>query len=116
MLRDGVVHELVVFKNNTMSSSVYNEIMDVYLGRQRGKYGNHNGIARVIYSFFYKHLKHDSVSLKQNENAIHFVFYVNNEIAAFFSGLKTNHGDRIVVPRLAINDKYQFYSPLVICF
>jgi hypothetical protein len=111
MQRDGVVHELVVFKNNTMSSSVYNEIMDVYLGRQRGKYGNHNGIARVVYSFFYKHLKHDSVSLKQNENAIHFVFYVNNEIAAFFSGFKTNHGDRIVVPRLAINDKYQFYSP-----
>lgn len=113
MKRDEIFYQLEFYEkgnDNTMEKIFY-EIMPVYLTRQRGKYNNHNGFAKNLYSFFYRNLKHDSISLKNSENAVHFVLRINNEIAAFFSGLKNKTGDIIVVPRLAINDKFSFYSP-----
>ena len=55
--------------------------------------------------------KHDSRSLRHNDNSYLAVLKTGDKVMAFLAGFKTHAGDRIVVPRLAIDATYRFYSP-----
>ncbi len=49
-------------------------------------------------------------ALKRLQEAFHMEVYINGEMAAFLSGFLIE-GDRLVVPRLAIDLKYKHYNP-----
>lgn len=62
-------------------------------------------------SYFYNHIKHDTLSLRNNTNACHFILYIDGQPACFMSGFADHKGKKIVVPRLAIGESRRFYSP-----
>ena len=51
-----------------------------------------------------------TVACMRLDNAISFNFYINNRIAAFMIGFKTNFNS-IVIPRLAIDSEFAKYMP-----
>lgn len=64
-----------------------------------------------IRSIFVKYLRHDNYSLYNNDNSVLSVLYIEGEPAAMFNGVLSKNQDRIVIPRLAINNDFKFYSP-----
>ncbi len=98
-------------------------IMNLYLSRLFGKYRTaknnplskfiHFTFIRPIKFFIYKHLKHDTLSLfsGKNKNTFHAVLFDGSSPMALLSGFMTEDKKKIVIPRLAINEQYSFYSP-----
>ncbi len=111
MKRDGRVYELKVYDGDVeMPKKCRKEIMSVYLSRLFSKY-KHRGGMRLFDHLKYKYLKHDSKSLFVLDNRFHAVLYIDGRIAGFMNGLKSHDNASIVVPRLAIDNTYRFYSP-----
>ena len=89
------------------------DIIRLYCTRMRSKFGKEvlpypimypvqrycNPIVRNLYSL---------------DNKFHAMLYINGELAAFLSGLRNGDGSRIVVPRLAMNDAFDFYEPGIV--
>lgn len=89
------------------------DIIRLYCTRMRSKFGKEvlpypimypvqrycNPIVRNLYSL---------------DNKFHAMLYINGELAAFLSGLRNGDGSRIVVPRLAMNDTFDFYEPGIV--
>lgn len=103
---DNLSYSLQIIKKRQMNSQIWKEVNDIYCTRQIENYGAEKGL-RLKNSIF----KHDSLSLRYNENLFAAILYYNQVISAVFMGLIDNNGNRIVVPRLAINNEYSRYSP-----
>jgi len=121
MKRDDVKYELRVYMpGDVMENNVWNDVIRLYLRRFLGKYKKEksgNSFYKLYKTVYYKHIKHDTVSLRRLVNTFHSVLFMNGEIACFMSGF-SNHGlTSVAIPRLAFNDKYKFYSPgyVMIC-
>lgn len=102
----------------TFTKEIVKDTKRIYLKRQKGIYSQGvNFIKKIKHILVVTLLRHDNYSLYKSPNAIIAALYINNEIAAFFSGLINKRKDRIVIPRLAIDDQFRFYSPgyLLIC-
>lgn len=119
--RDCVSMELRVYMpGDAMDAGIRKAMMRIYLRRFLGKYKKDksgNALYKAYKTAYYKHIKHDSISLRTLDNTFHSVLFLNGGIACFMSGF-LNHGcTRVVIPRLAFNDKYKFYSPgyILIC-
>ncbi len=111
MKRDGRVYELKVYAGDgEVPKKCRKEIMSVYLSRLFSKY-KHKGAMRLFDQLKYKYLKHDSKSLFVMSSKFHAVLYIDGRIAGFMNGLKSSDNACIVVPRLAIDNTYRFYSP-----
>lgn len=121
MKRDGIEYELKVWMpENIMEQQMQEKIMKLYLRRLLGKYKRHkvgNLFYKLYKTLFYKKLKHDTHSLYTLSNSFHAAIFIQGELACFMSGFSDHKGTRIVIPRLAINDTYKFYSPgyILIC-
>lgn len=121
MKRDDVNYELRVYMpGDVMDIDVWNDVIRLYLHRFLGKYKkgkSRNPLYKLYKTVFYKYIKHDTVSLRRLGNTFHSVLFMNGEIACFMSGF-SNHGrTSVVIPWLAFNDRYRFYSPgyIMIC-
>ena len=116
MRRDSMSYELKVFVGeNIMDSKVGKDIMNIYVKRQKLKYSKHKNLINLPFAFVgkfkYSHILHDSISLRRDGNAFHSVLYINGKAVSFMSGFADNRGCRVVIPRLAIDIDYGFYSP-----
>ena len=111
--------ELKYFEDaSTFTKIIIKDAKRIYLKRQKETYSQGiNFIKKIKHLLVVKLLRHDNFSLYKSKNAITASLYLNNEIAAFFSGLINKRKDRIVIPRLAIDEKFKFYSPgyLLLC-
>lgn len=67
--------------------------------------------SRLKHKLVVSALRHDNYSLYKNENAINASLYIDGKIAAFFAGFLNKKGDRIVIPRLAVDSSFKFFSP-----
>lgn len=113
--RDGIGFELVVFdKDHPITDSMWKEIMDVYIERLFSKYKKkkvRHMFRKAYETIKYRYFKHDTLSLRRLANSFHAVLMDGEEIMAFMSGFYTYDRKSVTIPRLAINDKYHFYSP-----
>lgn len=110
--RDGQSYELKIFNTaEALGSKERDEIMTLYLKRLFNKYKKPKRFETSIRKFKYYHIKHDTRSLFSLENAFHAILYINGKAAGFFSGMSDRGNSTIVVPRLAIDIDYRFYSP-----
>lgn len=121
MKRDNVEYELKVWMPGAvMEPSIREEIMKLYLKRLLGKYKKHkigNLFYKLYKTVFYKYIKHDTRSLHELDNSFHAVLFTQGRLMCFMSGFTDGNNRKVVIPRLAINDTYKFYSPgyLLIC-
>lgn len=121
MKRDGIEYELKIWlPENTPEHSNRRKLTKLYLQRLLGKYKNRkagNLLYKSYKTIYYKYIKHDSLSLRKLSNAFHAALFVRGECMCFMGGFANHEETRVVIPRLAINDTYKFYSPgyLLIC-
>ena len=110
--RDGKSYAIKVFDNvESLGAVERGQIMDIYMKRLFSKYKQRGAVKTAIKRFVYEHIKHDTHSLFSLANTFHAILYIDGEAAAFLSGF-TDHGrSTIVVPRLAVDIDYKFYSP-----
>lgn len=100
------------------NDSLCRDTKKCYEHRQRTMYGKNYGVFQLFRFFISeRYLRHDTYSLYNNDNSVQAALYIDNEIAACMLGIITNDKSRLVIPRLAINSEYGFYSPgyLLIC-
>lgn len=89
------------------SPSLHKMEMNIYTRRAQSWGINYS----VIHKYFFDKVNPISRMLEKADEAIHVCLLIENELAAFFCGFSSDDKKKIVVPRLAINDKYKKYSP-----
>jgi len=105
--KEGVIFYLKCSCGSQINRSVIKKQMDVYYKRaleQRNKEKGFIGKIKQLY------LDPITIACMKLDNAISFDFYVNDDLAAFMIGFKTNFNS-VVIPRLAINSQYAKYMP-----
>lgn len=121
MKRDNVEYELRIWMpGEVMEQQTREKIMKLYLKRLFGKYKRHK-IGNLFYQLYktvcYKYIKHDTHSLYELSNSFHAALFSQGQLMCFMSGFTDHKNTKVVIPRLAINDTYKFYSPgyILIC-
>lgn len=105
-------------KLTPISRKIYRECLDMYVNRQLTKYHNKGvRIKRIMRGLRYKYIKFDSTSLYSDSNAILVALQINGTLAAYMGAFSSYDGKSVVVPRLAIDERFKFYSPgyLMLC-
>lgn len=111
--KDDILCETTFVVGEQVDSAIYNKMILVYADRFMVKNnfgcGPFHSIVKKILQIF---LLHDKITqwLKTADQRVHVIVTMNNEIAAFTSGLICKD-KRILCSRLAINTKYGRYSP-----
>jgi CelD/BcsL family acetyltransferase involved in cellulose biosynthesis len=112
MKRDGRSLEMKIYDFSTkMPDECKKELMVLYMRRLFAKYKRYKGIKLWYERFVYQYAKHDTKSLFTQENQFHVILYIDGKMAGFMNCFKDYANTRIVVPRLAINEEFRFYSP-----
>ena len=110
--RDGLTFKTITCsKSYTLSDEKRKQIMSLYTKRLFTKYNKTGNIKTIIKKMLYKYIKHDTLSLFKLDNTFHNILYINGKPAAFLSGFIDHGNSTIVVPRLAVDIEYKFYSP-----
>lgn len=88
------------------------EIIDLYCNRHQGRYGVSTSSLK---RWFLKHQNFATRFYRYSPNALSFYLTIDGRPAAFLSGLFTK--ERLIVPRLSINEEFRRYSPgmILVC-
>lgn len=100
----------VVQGKEQLTKQQKDDIIRLYCTRMRNKFGKEVLPYPIMYPIqrFCNPIVRNLYSL---DNKFHAMLYIDGELAAFLSGLRNGDGSRIVVPRLAMNDAFNFYEP-----
>lgn len=95
----------------TSSNPNYDDCLNTFIARQSECY-NH-GVMGIesLSRFKFRHMVHDTKSLRDSENSFCASVTINGKVAATMFGLVNLDGTRVVVPRVAIDPAFKFYSP-----
>lgn len=121
MKRDKVEYELRIWlPGSCIEPSFKEKTMQIYLKRLLGKYKRYKTgyfFYKIYKTIFYRYIKHDTFSLYELNNSFHAALFTKNTLMCFMSGFSNHKKTKVVIPRLAINDTYKFYSPgyMLIC-
>lgn len=85
------------------------EILGLYSRRHNDRYGVKTGLLK---KWFLKTQSFATRYYRYAPNAITFMLYIDDKPAAFMSGLRSKN--RLVVPRLSIDNDFKRYSPGVV--
>ncbi len=114
MKRDGKVYDFrIVQGTERLTERQKNEITRTYCNRMHDKFGNEElpyPIMYLVQRYFNPLVR----SLYLLDAQFHALLYIDGELAAFLSGLSNSDGSRIVVPRLSMNSKFDFYDPGIV--
>ncbi|MBQ8830074.1 MAG: GNAT family N-acetyltransferase [Oscillospiraceae bacterium] len=114
MKRDGKSFSFQIVEGKAcLSEKQKNDMIRVYCTRMKDKFKDEVlpfPIMYIAHRYFNPIIK----SLNTLDNKFHALLYIDGELAAFLSGLKNSDGDEIVVPRLAMNGKFDFYDPGIV--
>lgn len=88
--------------------SYFEQMMDVYINRHENKYNVRTGKYK---KWYLKHLNFTTKNLKHLPYSCNVMLFFNNHLAAFMGGFLNVDGTELLVPRLSIDENYNFYSP-----
>lgn len=127
MERDGVNYRLEVYtKDNPIPSDVWKLLMKTYYARfhakyKRGVFSDETKGGFIVQTLKYIHYrtikklwfytKHDSKSIRELDNSRICVLWNGDEMIAFLCGFMTHDNVTYSLSRLAINEKYNYYTP-----
>lgn len=100
---DGLSIEFRLYKEHELP---VDQVIDLYCQRHGQRYGVKTGRLK---KWFLKSQSFATRYYRFAPNAMTFILYIDKQPAAFLSGLSA--GNRLVVPRLSIDDKFRRYSP-----
>lgn len=111
MHTDGKIFSLSVFSGNDPKFPLH-DIINLYCLRHSKKYNVHTSLFKKL---FLKYHNFASRIYRFGDNALTFYLKIDDKPAAFLSGVY-NH-NRIIIPRLSINDDFKRYSPglMLVC-
>lgn len=110
--RDNVSVELCLLVGGGMSRHeciLFDEIMSVYAARHESRYGVKSSRLR---NFFLRYFNYATVNYLKCFYARTFTLLIDGHVSAFMSGMID--ADKLIVPRLSINNRYAAYSPGVL--
>ncbi len=111
MNRDEIKFELEVAYPNKENALLFAEAMDNYIDRQI-EYGFPILAGKKwLTKLYFKHIHSETLCLKSLRNSFTSVLRFNGEIAGTIMGYVYDFEKSIIIPRLAINTKFNFYSP-----
>lgn len=114
MNRDGRKYEFqIVQGTDRLTKQQRDDIIRVYCTRMHDKFGKEVLPYPIMYTA-QRYFNPIVRSLNILDNQFQALLYIDGELAAFLSGLRNGDGSRIVVPRLAMNDAFDFYEPGII--
>lgn len=105
---DGFSMRFEMHMGGCISEELMKQLVDVYNNRHELHYGIKTS---KLKRFYMEKLDFSTQSLKNNFNARHGIIFINDSIAAFFSGYYDKRTKSIAIPRLSIDSKYDRYSP-----
>ena len=97
--------------NRKLSSRCWTSLLHLYADRMINKKKKENALLTRLRFRLFLRFKHDTHSLRKKNGAVSAVLFSGEQLMAFFSGFLTHSGTILVVPRLAINEAFRFYSP-----
>lgn len=89
----------------------YDECLEIYIKRLTEILHKRSGMARRAEDWKVRHMRHDTRTLRDFSNACTAVLRIGGDVAAVLFGLVNVQGDRILIPRIAFNSSFKFYSP-----
>lgn len=92
-----------------VSRDILDAMIALYIKRLEKRY---NRGLRFINTLFYKHFDIGFIAMRQLDFSEVFLIYIGDKLAGFMYCLVD--GDELIVPRLAIDDSFSFYSPGVL--
>lgn len=114
MNRDGKAFDFqIVQGTDRLTKKQKDDIIRVYCTRMKDKFGSEVLPYPIMYTA-QRYFNPIVRSLNTLDNQFHALLYIDGELAAFLSGLRNGDGKRIVVPRLSMNGKFDFYDPGIV--
>lgn len=114
MNRDEKTYEFEIIQGTgRLTSRQRDDISRVYCTRMRDKFGDEVLPYPIMY-VAQRYFNPIAGSLATLDSQFHALLYIDGELAAFLSGLRNGDGSRIVVPRLSMNGKFDFYDPGIV--
>lgn len=108
--KDGKNYVYTFLAGNNTNEIIFNQkcekYLDLYLERQAEKYQGKS----YRHQIYLKHFNYITKSVV-NENCIMADISIDDRVVAFLQGGLSSDGRSFEIPRLAIDDKYGFYSP-----
>lgn len=104
---DGGEIKYEFYDYSEMPDELYDRLQRMYIDRQINRYGKSK-----LYKYFVKYVDIGTKIQKSKrikEKA--FVLKINGEIAAYYDAIYADDGKTVIVPRLAIADGFNRYSP-----
>lgn len=127
MDRDGIEHRLEVYGGDRpLPKDVWSLLMKTYYARfhnkyKRGVFSDQTKGGIIVQTAKYVHYltikkhwfyhKHDSFSIPELPNSRIYVLWNGDDMIAFCCGFLTHNKKVCSYPRLAINEKYNYYTP-----
>ncbi len=103
----------VISGDKRLISKQKNSISKIYAHRMKTKLGNQTLPFPLI--FLSQRYFNSMVKLLNNSgNQFHALLYIDGTLAAYMSGLFSEDSSKIVVPKLAMNDQFNFYDPGIV--
>lgn len=114
MNRDGKTFCFQIVKGaDRLTKKQKDDIIRVYCTRMKDKFGSEVLPYPIMYTA-QRYFNPIVRSLNTLDDQFHALLYIDGELAAFLSGLRSGDGKRIVVPRLSMNGKFDFYDPGIV--
>lgn len=98
-------YELVSNLDSPLSLELLHQCIDVYCERQQGKY--EKGILNQLMAKTFNY----STEMMRKQKGLVVALTIDGDVAAFMFGYINNGRHAYEVPKLAISEKYAFYSP-----
>lgn len=102
---------IVYHERSQSDSSIdtdFSQMLALYYQRHKERYGERTSKLKMWYM---KNINFMTESLRHMHSSMSVMLFIDNELAAFMSGLKSPGESDYIIPRLSINGKYSFYSP-----
>lgn len=103
----------IVQGTDRLTKEQKDEMIRVYCTRMHDKFGDELPAYPVMY-FMQRYCNPIVRSLNTLDAQFHALLYIDGELAAFLSGFRNQAGSQIVVPRLSMNGKFDFYDPGIV--
>ena len=108
MNTDGVSRHFVLYQGEKMPARVLDQIIDLYCKRHSARY---NEQVSPLKKWYLRHLDFSTACMRSDPDNFYALLYLNDQPAAFLSGMVEKAGSSAIIPRLSIEDEFSKYSP-----
>jgi len=107
--RNNLSIKLDVRSEASLTKLEFKHVYDIYIGRMGKRY---NKKTTFIHKAFIKNFDIGSRAINElNSDVSWYLLYINDELAGFYNAFLSRDRLEIIVPRLAIAEGYEWYSP-----